>query len=70
VIMISGFLMLLPLPIPYTNWFPAATIVLFAAGALEKDGVFFIAGCLMFVTTISFFVLVGLGGAHVFDRIF
>lgn len=66
-IMVSGFLMLLPLPVPYTNFFPAATILLFAAGALEKDGVFFLAGCAMFVATISFFFLVGLGGAHVFD---
>lgn len=66
-IMVSGFLMLLPLPIPYTNFFPSATVLLFAAGSLEEDGVFFIAGCIMFVLTISFFVFVGLGGAHVFD---
>jgi len=69
-IMISGFLMLLPLPIPYTNWFPAVTIVLFAAGALEKDGVFFLAGGLMFAITIGFFVLVGVGGVQVFDKLF
>jgi hypothetical protein len=67
-IMISGFLLLLPLPIPYTNMFPAVTILCFAAGALEEDGVFFIAGCAMFAATIAFFTLVGMGGAHVFDK--
>ncbi len=68
-IMISGFLLLLPLPIPYSNMFPAVTILLFAAGALEEDGAAFLAGCVMFSLTIGFFILIGLGGVHVFDRL-
>lgn len=68
-IMVSGFLLLLPLPIPYSNMFPAVTILLFAAGALEEDGAAFLAGCVMFSLTIGFFILIGLGGAHVFDRL-
>ncbi|MDD5350017.1 MAG: exopolysaccharide biosynthesis protein [Chthoniobacteraceae bacterium] len=66
-IMISGFLMLLPLPVPYTNFFPAVTVLLFAAGSLERDGVFFLAGCLFFAVTVAFFVAVGMGGAHALD---
>lgn len=68
-IMISGFLLLLPLPIPYTNTVPAITVLLFAAGALEEDGVFFLAGCVTFAASIGFFVLVGLGGAHAFEKV-
>jgi hypothetical protein len=39
--MLSGLLMLLPLPIPLTNTLPALTVVLLAAGAIERDGLFF-----------------------------
>ena len=67
IVMVSGFLMLLPLPVPYTNFFPAVTVLLFAAGSLERDGVFFLAGCLFFLLTCAFFVAVGVGGVHALD---
>lgn len=66
-IMISGFLMLLPLPVPYTNFFPSVTVFLFAAGSLERDGVFFLGGCLFFLLTLAYFAAVGVGGAHALD---
>ena len=68
-IMISGFLLLLPLPIPYTNFFPAVCTLLFAAGSLERDGIFFLGGCVMFVLSIAFFSFLGFGGVHAFDGI-
>ena len=66
-IMLSGMLLLLPLPLPFSNSLPALTIVLLAAGALERDGAFFLAGCCVFLLTISFFIFLALGGGHVMN---
>lgn len=67
-IMISGLLLLLPLPIPLSNGFPALTVVLLAASAIERDGLFFIAGCVAFTATLAYFGLLVFGGAHVIDN--
>ena len=66
-IMLSGLFLLLPLPIPLTNSFPALTVVLLAAGAMERDGLFFLAGCAMFTVTLAFFGLLAFGGVHLLD---
>jgi hypothetical protein len=66
-IMVSGVLLLLPLPVPLTNSLPAVTTLLLAAGRLEKDGVSFLAGCGMFLLTVAYFALLAFGGAHVVD---
>ena len=66
-IALSGMLLLLPLPIPLTNTLPALTVVLLAAGAMERDGLFFLAGCATFVLTLAFFGLLAFGGAHLLD---
>jgi hypothetical protein len=63
-IVFSGALLLLPLPIPMSNMLPAATVLLLAAGALERDGVFFFAGCLMFAANFAFFGALALGGVE------
>lgn len=68
-IMLSGLLLLLPLPIPLTNTLPALTVILLAAGAMERDGVFFLAGCLVFVLTLVYFGLLAFGGAHIFESL-
>jgi hypothetical protein len=67
-ILVSGFLLLLPLPIPLSNSLPALTVVLLDAGAMERDGIFFLGGCAMFSTTLAFFALLAFGGAHLFDK--
>ena len=66
-IMLSGLLLLLPLPIPLSNTLPALTVVLLAAGAMERDGLFFLAGCATFILTLGYFSLLALGGAHLLD---
>jgi hypothetical protein len=66
-IMFSGLLLLLPLPLPFSNSLPALTVLLLAAGALERDGAFFLAGCSIFLVTIGFFVFIALGGTHLMD---
>jgi hypothetical protein len=67
-IMLSGLLLLLPLPIPLSNTLPALTVVLLAAGAMERDGLFFLAGCATFILTLGYFGLLALGGAHLLDN--
>ncbi|MEI7728899.1 MAG: exopolysaccharide biosynthesis protein [Verrucomicrobiota bacterium] len=68
-IMLSGLFLLLPLPIPLTNSFPALTVVLLAAGAMERDGLFFLAGCAMFTATLAYFGLLAFGGVHLLDNL-
>lgn len=63
-IALSGLFLLAPLPIPFTNSLPAATVLLLAAGALERDGLAFLGGCGLFVLTTAYFVLLAFGGAH------
>jgi hypothetical protein len=64
----AGFLML-PLPIPFTNTFPAWVIVLIAAGLLERDGAFVAAGYGMFAAGVVFFTLLGGATHHLVDAI-
>lgn len=68
-IMLSGLLLMLPLPIPLSNSFPALTVVLLAAGAMERDGLFFLAGCAMFTVTLAYFGLLAFGGVHLLDNL-
>lgn len=60
VLMLAAALaLLLPLPIPFTNSFPAWTILLLAAGLLERDGLFILAGYLIFIAGVFYFVFLG-----------
>ena len=68
-IMLSGLLLLSPLPLPLANSFPALTVVLLAAGALERDGLFFLAGCAMFILTLAFFGLLVFGGTQLVENL-
>lgn len=63
-IVLSGALLLLPLPIPFSNILPAATVLLLAAGALERDGAFFFLGCLLFGVNVIFFGALAVGGVQ------
>jgi hypothetical protein len=68
-ILLSGLLLLLPLPIPLTNSLPALTVVLLAAGAMERDGLFFLAGCATFTVALAYFGLLAFGGVHLVDNL-
>ncbi len=60
VLMLAAALaLLLPLPIPFTNSFPAWTILLLAAGLLERDGLFILAGYVVFAAGVLYFVFLG-----------
>jgi hypothetical protein len=64
-ILVSGLLLLLPLPIPFSNFLPAFTIVLLSAAMLEGDGYFALAGVAMFILTLVFFSAIFWGGVEV-----
>jgi hypothetical protein len=40
----AGFVLGLPIPLPFANAIPALAVILFAAGMLERDGAFVVAG--------------------------
>lgn len=67
-IALSGLFLIIPLPIPFSNSLPAATVLLLAAGALERDGLAFLAGCGLFVVTAAYFLLLAFGGAQVLEH--
>ncbi len=68
-IAISGLMLMLPLPLPFSNSLPAWTVILLAAGSLGRDGLFFILGCVSFALSVAYFTLVALGGMSVLDRL-
>ena len=59
VILLAALALLLPLPIPFTNSFPAWVILLLAGGLLERDGGFILAGYVVFVLGVLYFVFLG-----------
>lgn len=59
VILISALVLLLPLPIPFSNLLPAWAIFLTACGMLERDGLFIALGYVAFGLTVLYFVFLG-----------
>ncbi len=57
--LLAAAALLLPLPIPFTNTFPAWTIILVAAGLLERDGLFILGGYVAFAAGVLYFVFLG-----------
>lgn len=57
--LLAALALLLPLPIPFTNSFPAWTILLLAAGLLERDGGFILTGYVVFAAGVLYFVFLG-----------
>jgi len=55
----AALVLLLPIPIPFTNSFPAWAILLVAAGLLERDGAFILAGYLIFALGVLYFIFLG-----------
>jgi len=66
-ICIAGLVLLLPLPIPFTNTFPAWAIILIACGLLERDGLFVLAGHGVFAAGVAYFFLLGESAQKLMD---
>jgi hypothetical protein len=69
VMLVAACILLLPLPIPLTNTFPAWVIILVAAGLLERDGAFVAAGYAVFAAGVVFFAFLGGATHHLIDAI-
>ena len=72
-IVLDAFLLLLPLPLPFSNLLPAWGILLIAGGLLERDGLFILAG---YLATAASTVYIALSGSvvlyamrHAYERI-
>jgi hypothetical protein len=66
-IVICALMLLLPLPIPFSNVIPSWGIMLIAGGLLERDGAFIIAGYVATLLTMAFFTVIAVFGAEAFD---
>lgn len=69
-IFVCGLLLCLPLPVPFSNFFPAFTVVLLACAMVERDGVTALTGVLFFALTLAFFGLLAWGGTAAIDWAF
>lgn len=67
-ICVSGLWLILPLPLPFSNSLPAWTVIFVCAGAIAHDGLFFLAGCVSFVLSTAYFVLLAVSGGYVIER--
>ena len=68
-IALSGLMLMLPFPLPFSNSLPAWTVILLAAGSLGRDGLFFFAGCAAFALSIAFFTFVAFGGIELIEQL-
>lgn len=66
-IVVCALLLLLPLPVPFSNVIPAWAIMLLAGGLLERDGAFIIAGYVSTAVAVVYFVAIGLLGTNALE---
>jgi hypothetical protein len=65
----AALLLMLPIPVPFSNCFPAAAILLLSAGALERDGLCSLAGWVASAVATAFTAGIAIGGATFVDRV-
>ncbi len=63
-IAISGFCLLLPLPVPLSNLMPAISIVITSAALSERDGLMYLVGAFVFFINVLFFAAIAIGGTE------
>lgn len=63
----AALVLLLPLPVPLSNAFPAWVIILIAGGLLERDGLAILAGYGAGAGAVAFFTLLGGAAAKLFE---
>ena len=69
-ILLCAVMLLLPLPIPFSNILPAFSILLLSAGLLERDGGFILAGYFGFVLSLAFFVFMAIAGKEGMEAVY
>jgi hypothetical protein len=65
--MAAALVLLLPLPIPFSNAFPAWLILLVAGGLLERDGGAVLAGYSVGAGGLAFFYFLGEAAVKAFE---
>ena len=68
-IVICALMLLLPLPVPFSNVIPAWGIILISGGLLERDGAFIVAGYAASLVTVAFFAIIAIFGVEAVDFI-
>jgi hypothetical protein len=68
-IVLCAALLLLPLPIPFSNTIPAWSILLMAGGLLERDGGFIIAAYITSLLAVAFFGAIAIFGVEAVDSL-
>lgn len=63
-IILNGMILALPLPIPFSNTFPAWAIGFVTIGILEKDGLFVLLSYVQALLCLGYFVMLGVGAAQ------
>ena len=66
----GGLLLLLPLPIPFTNTIPAWAVVFLTAGMMQRDGLLVLLGHFMTVASWAFIAVCWLLGAKGIEKLF
>jgi hypothetical protein len=61
-LVLSGILLMAPLPLPFSNTLPAYGALLLAAGSLEQDGACIVLGYVMVLLTLVYFCAVAVLG--------
>ena len=69
-VFLSGLMLLLPLPIPFSNMLPALTVVLVASAFSERDGATLGAGLILFLISLGFIGAIFFGGSEAITWIF
>lgn len=67
--LVAAAILLLPLPIPFSNSFPAWVVLLVAGGLLERDGIAILLAYLVFVLGTLYFVFLGDLAVHFLDQV-
>lgn len=64
---LAGFLLLLPIPVPFSNALPASAILLLAVAGMIRDGLAFLAGAVALLFSAAFLAAVAFGGWELLD---
>jgi hypothetical protein len=62
VIIVCSFLLMLPLPVPLTDFLPAYSILFLALGSIERDGYLILAGYSVATVTVIYFLIIAILG--------
>jgi hypothetical protein len=67
-LVICASLLLLPVPVPFSNVLPAWGVLLICGGLLERDGKFILAGYVATLISVAYFALFGSAIVYTFEK--